>query len=96
MDVDVIIHILSNVPEEYEVQVNELEEKLQNASKPLEIEEVRTKLNARYVRIQKNEDTRHEDTALAAFHKQYTELSKDEKDDEVIEGNQSTAHDRKC
>ena len=73
-DVDVIIHILSNLPEEYEVQVNELEERLQDASTVVPIEDVRTKLNARYARIQKAEEARAEDKALAAFRKQFKGL----------------------
>ena len=73
-DVDVIIHVLSNLPEDYEVQVNELEEKLQDASVTVSIEDVRSKLNSRYARIQKNEESREEEKALAAFRKQFKGL----------------------
>jgi hypothetical protein len=40
-----IILILSNLPEEYEVAVSELEEKLKNTSTPLSMETVREKLS---------------------------------------------------
>ena len=73
-DVDVIIHVLSNLPEDYEVQVNELEEKLQDTSVTISIEDIRSKLNSRYARIQKNEETREEEKALAAFRKQFKGL----------------------
>jgi translation elongation factor EF-1beta len=66
-DVDVIIHVLSYLPEDYEVQVNELEEKLQDTSVSVSIEDVRSKLNSRYARLQKNEESREEEKALAAF-----------------------------
>jgi hypothetical protein len=39
-EVDLIIHILSNLPEEYEVAVSELEEKLKNTSTLLSMETV--------------------------------------------------------
>ena len=59
-DMDFIIHVLGNLPEEYEVAIQSLEERLEDTSPKLEIEEVRMKLNARFVRInrqkEKNED----------------------------------------
>ena len=70
-EVDLIIHILSNLPEEYEVAVSELEEKLKNTSSPLDMETVREKLNTRYQRITKHTEDREEEKALAAFKKQY-------------------------
>lgn len=70
-EVDLIIHILSNLPEEYEVAVSELEEKLKNTSTPLSIETVREKLNSRYERMTKNAEAKEEEKALAAFKKQY-------------------------
>jgi hypothetical protein len=39
-EVDLIIHILSNLPEEYEFAVSELEEKLKNTSTLLSMETV--------------------------------------------------------
>ena len=47
-EVDLIIHILSNLPEEYEVAIAELEKELQDTSKTLDTEEVRRVLNSRY------------------------------------------------
>ena len=70
-EVDLIIHILSNLPEEYEVAVSELEEKLKNTYRPLSMETVREKLNSRFERITKNAEAKEEEKALAAFKKQY-------------------------
>ena len=46
-EVDLIIHILSNLPEEYEVAVAELEKDMQSQSTPLEMENVRRVLDSR-------------------------------------------------
>lgn len=70
-DVDVIIHILSNLPEEYEVAVSELENKLRDTSKPLDMEEVRLVLGNRYNRITKNAENAEQEKAFAAFQKQF-------------------------
>ena len=71
-EVDLIIHILSNLPEEYEVAVSELEEeKLKDTSNPLDMEAVREKLNSRYERITKNTEEKEEEKAFAAFKRQY-------------------------
>jgi hypothetical protein len=72
-EVDFIIHILSNLPKEYEVAVSKLEEKLKNTSAPWSMETVREKLNRRYERITKNKnaEAKKEENALAAFKKQY-------------------------
>ena len=83
-EVDLIIHILSNVPEEYEVVVSKIEEKLKTSPSALQLEDFRFK------RIQKNkEETSTEkrlssitlealseldETALAAFIKQFKGL----------------------
>ena len=47
-EVDLIIHILSNLPEEYEVAISEFEEKMKNTVNLLDIEDVRQKLNNQY------------------------------------------------
>ena len=47
-DVDFIIHVLANLLEEYESTVEHLEEKLEDTENPLDLETVRTKLNARF------------------------------------------------
>ena len=70
-EVDLIIHILSNLPEEYEVAIAELEKELQDTSKTLDIEEVRRVLNSRYERIKKNKEINLEEKAYAAFIKQF-------------------------
>ena len=45
-EVDLIIHILSNLPEEYEVAVAELEKDMQSQSTPLEMKNVRRVLDS--------------------------------------------------
>ena len=40
-EVDLIVHILSNLPEEYEVAVAELEKDMQSQSTPLEMENIK-------------------------------------------------------
>ena len=46
-DMDFIIHILTNLPKEYEVAVDTLKGKMQDKSNPLSIKTVGSKLNAR-------------------------------------------------
>jgi hypothetical protein len=46
MEVDLIIHILANLPEEYEVVVSKIEEKLKTFPSALQLEDVRTDLNS--------------------------------------------------
>ena len=55
-EVDLIIHILSNLPEEYKVAVAELEKDMQSQTKPLEMENVRRVLDSRFERLSKNTD----------------------------------------
>ena len=66
---DLIIHVLSNLPEEYEVDVSEFEEKLKDAVNPLDIEDIRQKLNSRYECGVKNTEIKEEEMTLAAFKK---------------------------
>jgi hypothetical protein len=89
-EVDLIIHILSDLPEEYEVVVSKIEEKLKTQPSAVTLEDVRTDLNSRFKRIQKHEEeTTNEkglstktieqlaeldETALAAFIKQFKGL----------------------
>ncbi len=63
-DVDLIIHILSNLPEEYEVAVSKLEEKLKDTNTPLALEDVRTELSSRHERIMKHHDDSNDEKAL--------------------------------
>eukprot|EP00956_Cyclotella_meneghiniana_P039716 scaffold177807_cov69-Cyclotella_meneghiniana.AAC.1 len=89
-DIDLIIHILSNLPEEYEVVVSKMEEKLKETPCTLTLEDVRNDLNSRFKRILKHEEETTNDkglsartieqlaeldeTALAAFIKQFKGL----------------------
>ena len=50
---DLLLHILVNVLEAYEVQVNEMEPKINADPLLVTIEAVHKKLNIRYTRIQK-------------------------------------------
>ena len=92
-EVDLIIHILSNLPEEYEVAVSELEEKLKDTSNPLDMETVRDKLNCRYERIAKNAETAEEEIALAAFMKEYKSSKENDTKDCQDDTNESKKND---
>mmetsp|Transcript_11032 Transcript_11032/g.16140 ORF Transcript_11032/g.16140 Transcript_11032/m.16140 type:complete len:268 (+) Transcript_11032:5907-6710(+) len=70
-EVDLIIHILSNLPEDYGVLVSELEEKLKDTSHSLEIGTVCEKLNSRFEQLSKHAEVKEEEKALAAFKKQF-------------------------
>ena len=69
-DVDLMIHILNNMPKEYEISQAKLEDRLNDDIDPLTIEEIRTELNLRFQRmnIKKvvDEDEEEEETALFA------------------------------
>ena len=67
-DVDLIIHIIASVPEEYEVAVSDLEDRLTSGADKIDIEIVREKLSARFDRLKKNDvkDAVNE-TALSAL-----------------------------
>ena len=60
-DMDFNIHVLGNLPEEYEVAVESLEEKMEDTSVTLDIEDIRTKLNARFARINKKSAKKSDD-----------------------------------
>ena len=73
-DQDFMIHILNNLPEEYDVVLDGMESRLmleESDSNKLTIENIRDKLNNRYERIIKNEEADLEEKALIAFKKQY-------------------------
>jgi len=70
-DEDMFIHILNNVPEEYDMEVKMLETKMEDMIDPLTLQMIRDQLNLRYMRLKKREngnnddDTKEkEDTAL--------------------------------
>ena len=66
-DEDLLIHILNNLPKEYEVQQSKLEDKFGNTTNPLTVEEVRSELNLKFMRMHKSDSTEEEaDKALAA------------------------------
>ena len=53
-DTDLILHILTNVSEAYEMQVNEMETILKKDPRTVTTKTVREKLNGRFARIQKS------------------------------------------
>ena len=70
-----LIHILNNVPTEYDMEVKLLEERLGATTNPLSLQDIHDALNLKYMRIKKrnaneerhNDDTKEkEDMALAA------------------------------
>ena len=68
-DEDFMIHVLNNLPKEYEVSQAKLEDRLNDSLNPLTIEEIRTELNLKFTRTNikknaENEDDEVEDTAL--------------------------------
>ena len=70
-DMDFIIHVLRNLPEEYEVAVESLEDRLEDITNKLGIEEVCTKLNTRLVRINRQKDENDDELGFQAVEKGY-------------------------
>ena len=73
-EVDLVIHILSSLPEEYEVAVSALEDKMMNASSAIDIEDVREKVVLRYDRLKQQEKVNleaREEKAFAAFKREW-------------------------
>ena len=70
-DMDFIIHILGNLPEEYEVAIESLKERLEDTSNKLGIEEVRTKLNARFARINRQKEKGKEELGFHVVERRY-------------------------
>ena len=73
-ETELIIHILTSLPEEYEVAVSDLENKLMHPTEDLNIEEVREKIVLRHERLtdhEKDVEQEMEDKAFAAFKKQF-------------------------
>ena len=68
---DLITHILSNLPEEYEVAVSELERKLKDDSIQLKMEDICETLSSRYERIVKNDKVKKEEVTFTAFKMQF-------------------------
>jgi len=68
LDDDFYVHILNNLPAEYEVQVSKLEERFGSTTNPLTIQDLQNKLNLKYARLKRMSVERAEtDQALAAF-----------------------------
>ena len=70
---DFFIHILNNLPAEYDMEIKLLEDKLANATTPLTLQTIRDELNLKYMRMKKRENSDNvnnndgkekEDTAL--------------------------------
>ena len=55
--VGLITHILSNLPEGYEVVVRGLEERLKDTANPLDMDDVGLKLNSHYNHILKHTES---------------------------------------
>jgi len=72
-DEDFIVHILNNLPVDYEVQIHKLEERFSSTKNPLTIRDmpirdIQNKLNLKYARLKWQSKAQNEvDQALAAF-----------------------------
>jgi len=71
-DEQLIIHVLNNLPEEYDIQVSKLEGQLDDKTNPLTIGDIRTELSLRYARIKNKNGSSNEkesgmEQAFAAF-----------------------------
>ena len=73
-DVDLIIHILATLGDEYEVAISNLEDRLTSSTKPLEVEEVQEKIIMRHNRIKQHKKEYIEEKAYLAFKKQFKGL----------------------
>ena len=72
-DKDFMIHILNNLPKEYDVILDGLENHLTaTGENALGIDTIREKLNHRYEKIKAKKEEKHEkEKALNAYNKQY-------------------------
>ena len=55
MDKDLFIHILNNLPKEYDMEVKLLENKLSDTVNPLTLQMIQEELSLRYMRMYKQE-----------------------------------------
>ena len=69
-DEDFIIHILNNLPNEYENMVEAMEVEMEDTTKKLELKTVRERLRAKYQRIKKQNNV-EDDKALIMRHQQF-------------------------
>ena len=69
-EVDFMVHILNNLPKDYEVSQTKLEDRLTDDIDPLSVEEIRTELNLKFQRMNLKksveDDEDEEETALFA------------------------------
>ena len=56
-----MIHVLNNLPREYEISQAKLEDRLNDTSNPLTIEEIRTELNLRFTRMKTKKIVENDD-----------------------------------
>jgi len=66
-DEDLLMHVLNNLPKEYEIQQSKLEDRLSSTSNPLTIEDVRNELNLKYMRMKKSQTDSTGDEAEKAL-----------------------------
>ena len=69
-DEDLIIHILNNLPEEYENMVEAMEIELEDKTNPLKLKTVRERLRSKYQQLKKRTET-EANKALIARHQQF-------------------------
>ena len=69
-DEDLMIHILNNLPEEYENMVETMEVEMEDKMNPLKLKTLRERLRAKYQRLKKRNSTEDE-KALLAHHQQF-------------------------
>ena len=71
-ETDLSIHALSNLPEDHEVAITDLERRLKNTGPiKLEIEAVCTSLNSRYKRLEKQHYSKKDKLVFVEFKQQY-------------------------
>ena len=61
LEVDVVIHVMASLPEEYKVAVSILEEKMMNLSDPITMAEICKKVCLRHDQLKKHEEKASED-----------------------------------
>ena len=74
-EIDFMIHILNNLPKDYEISQAKLEDRLNNDIDPLSIEEIRTELNLKYqqMNLKKSVDDNKDEEEMALFGGQFKE-----------------------
>jgi len=77
-EVDLIIHILASLPEEYEHAVCSLEDRMMSKTEPLDLETVREKLKMRHDRIKEHDADHDQEKAIKTMFK----VLKNEEDEE--------------